>query len=61
MECWSCCQVEERSPQIVAEYREKLETKVKELLGDTQIDEGRIAAEVVIFSDKICTDEEVVS
>ena len=44
----------------VAEYREKLETKVKELLGDTQIDEGRIAAEVVIFSDKICTDEEVV-
>ena len=51
---------EERSPQIVAEYREKLETKVKELLGDTQIDEGRIAAEVVIFSDKICTDEEVV-
>lgn len=52
--------VEERSPQIVAEYREKLETKVKELLGDTQIDEGRIAAEVVIFSDKICTDEEVV-
>ena len=52
--------IEERSPQIVAEYREKLETKVKELLGDTQIDEGRIAAEVVIFSDKICTDEEVV-
>ena len=52
--------IEERSPQIVAEYREKLETKVKELLTDTQIDEGRIAAEVVIFSDKICTDEEVV-
>ena len=61
MECWKLLQgVEERSPQIVAEYREKLETKVKELLGDTQIDEGRIAAEVVIFSDKICTDEEVV-
>lgn len=52
--------IEERSPKIVAEYREKLETKVKELLTDTQIDEGRIAAEVVIFSDKICTDEEVV-
>lgn len=52
--------IEERSPQIVAEYREKLETKVKELLGDTQMDEGRIAAEVVIFADKICTDEEVV-
>ncbi|XCP83988.1 YicC/YloC family endoribonuclease [Roseburia hominis] len=52
--------IEERSPQIVAEYREKLETKVKELLGDAQIEEGRLAAEVVIFADKICTDEEIV-
>ena len=52
--------IEERSPQIVAEYREKLETKVHELLEDTQIEEGRIAAEVVIFADKICIDEEVV-
>lgn len=52
--------IEERSPQIVAEYREKLEAKVKELLGDTQLDESRIAAEVIIFADKICTDEEVV-
>lgn len=52
--------VEERSPQIVAEYREKLETKVKELLADTQIEEGRIAAEVILFADKICTDEETV-
>ncbi|MCF2553590.1 YicC/YloC family endoribonuclease [Faecalicatena contorta] len=52
--------IEERSPQILAEYREKLENKVKELLADTQLDEGRIAAEVVVFADKICTDEEVV-
>ena len=52
--------IEERSPKIIAEYREKLENKVRELLADTQIDEGRIAAEVVIFADKICTDEEVV-
>ena len=53
-------QIEERSPQILSEYRQKLETKVKELLADTQIEEGRIAAEVVMFADKICTDEEVV-
>ena len=53
-------QVEKRSPEIVSEYRTKLETKVKELLEDTQIDEGRLAAEVVIFADKICTDEETV-
>ena len=49
-------QIEKRSPQIIAEYREKLETKVKELLEDTQIEESRIAAEVVMFTDKICTD-----
>lgn len=52
--------IEERSPQIITEYRSKLEAKVKELLSDTQLDEGRIAAEVVIFADKICTDEEIV-
>ena len=53
-------QIEERAPKIIAEYREKLEGKVKELLEDTQIDEGRIASEIVIFADKICTDKEVV-
>lgn len=52
--------VEKRSPQIVAEYRAKLEAKVKELLVDAQIDEGRLASEVVLFADKICTDEETV-
>ena len=52
--------VEERSPQIIAEYRAKLEDKMKELLADTQIEENRIAAEVILFADKICTDEEVV-
>ena len=52
--------VAERSPQIVAEYRAKLEDKMKELLADTQIEDSRIAAEVILFADKICTDEEVV-
>ena len=52
--------IEERAPQIIAEYRRKIEKKVKELLEDTQIEDSRIAAEVVIFADKICTDEEVV-
>lgn len=52
--------IEERSPQIISEYRAKLEEKMKELLADTQIDESRIAAEVILFADKICTDEEVV-
>ena len=33
---------------------------MKELLADSQMDDSRIAAEVVIFADKICTDEETV-
>lgn len=53
-------QVELRSPEVVKAYREKLEAKVRELLDDAQIDENRIAAEVVLFSDKICNDEETV-
>ena len=52
--------VEKRSPAIIKEYREKLETKVKELLADTQMEESRIAAEVILYADKICTDEETV-
>ena len=52
--------VEKRSPEILKEYREKLENKTKELLADAQIEESRIAAEVILFADKICTDEETV-
>ncbi len=52
--------IEERSPKIVAEYRQKLEGKVKEFLEDTQIDESRLASESDSYADKICTDEEVV-
>lgn len=52
--------IEARYPQIMAEYREKLTQKVEELLGDAQMEEGRIAAEVILFADKICTDEETV-
>lgn len=52
--------IEERSPQIITEYRAKLESKVKELLENAAVDEGRIATEVTIFADKICVDEETV-
>lgn len=52
--------VEERYPIIVAEYRAKLTDKVNELLANTEIDENRIAAEVVLYADKICVDEETV-
>ena len=49
-----------RFPQIVAEYRQKLEDKVKELLSDVNIDENRLLMEVTIFADRVCVDEELV-
>lgn len=52
--------IEERSPVIIREYKERLEEKVRELLGEKQLDDGRIATEVTIFADKICVDEETV-
>lgn len=52
--------IELRSPEIVTEYRTKLENKVRELLAESTIDESRIATEVTIFADKICVDEEIV-
>ena len=52
--------IEARAPQIMAEYRQNLEAKVKELLADAQVDESRLAMEVTIFADKVCVDEELV-
>ena len=52
--------VEERFPQILKEYREKIKSKVNELLGDSKIDEGILATELTIYADKICVDEETV-
>lgn len=52
--------IEQRSPQIIADYQEKLKAKVKELLDDKQMDESRIATEVALFADKVCVDEEIV-
>ena len=47
-------QIEQRSPEILAEYRQKLTDKVRELLSDAQMDESRILTEVTIFADRIC-------
>lgn len=52
--------VEERSPRTVAEYRARLETKMREVLQNTQIDEGRLLTEAAIFADKVAVDEETV-
>jgi uncharacterized protein (TIGR00255 family) len=52
--------IEEHEPQIMADYRARLIKKVTELLGDRTVDESQLAAALVIYSDKISTDEETV-
>ena len=52
--------IEERSPKILEEYRQRLGDKVRELLQNSTIDESRILTEVTVFADKICVDEEIV-
>ena len=52
--------VEERSPQTVTEYREKLTARMQEVLQSTTIDESRILTEAAIFADKVAVDEETV-
>ncbi len=53
-------EVEERSPQTVADYRARLEAKMREALQNTQIDEARLLTEAAIFADKVAVDEETV-
>ena len=53
-------QVEQNSPQTVADYRARLENKMKEVLASTTIDESRILTEAAIFADKVAVDEETV-
>lgn len=53
-------QVESGSPQTVADYRARLESKLKEVLASTTIDESRILTEAAIFADKVAVDEETV-
>ena len=52
--------VEQRSPQTVAEYREKLLKRMEEVLQNTAIDESRILTEAALFADKVAVDEETV-
>ncbi len=52
--------VEERSPQTVTEYREKLLERMREVLGSASVDEGRLLTEAAIYADKVAVDEETV-
>lgn len=52
--------IEQKSPVVIENYKERLTSKIKEVLDDKQIDEARILTEVCIYSDKVCVDEELV-
>ncbi len=53
-------QIEERSPQTVKEYSDRLYEKIKEVLDGREIDESRILTEVAIYADKVAVNEETV-
>ena len=52
--------IEERSPETVKEYRARLYDKMREVLENNQIDEGRILQEAAVYADKVAVDEETV-
>ena len=52
--------IEERSPQTVSEYREKLTERMKEILADSKLDENRILLEAALYADKVSVTEETV-
>lgn len=52
--------IEEKSPEIVRHYQQKLEDKLNGLLNEAGIEQSRIIAEVTIYADKVCVDEEIV-
>ena len=52
--------VEARSPKTVEEYRQRLENKLREVLGDRNVEEQRLVTEAAIFADRTAVDEETV-
>lgn len=52
--------IDERSPQTVQEYSDRLYDKIKEVLDGREIDESRILTEVAIYADKVAVNEETV-
>ncbi|GIM27866.1 hypothetical protein CPJCM30710_05320 [Clostridium polyendosporum] len=51
--------IEEKSMSVVEAYRQKLQERIKDLLGNVEVDENRLATEIAIFADKATIDEEI--
>ncbi len=53
-------EIDKQSPQVVADYKVKLENRIAELMDNVSVDAERLSVEVAIFADKCCIDEEIV-
>ncbi|MBQ7876744.1 MAG: YicC family protein [Clostridia bacterium] len=51
--------IEEHAPEIVTAYRNKIEARMKEIMGSVPYDESRLLTEVALFADKVNVDEEI--
>lgn len=56
---WSAL-IGERTPQVVMEYRQKLKTRLDQLLEGAEMDESRLAQEVALLADRSDITEELV-
>jgi uncharacterized protein (TIGR00255 family) len=52
--------IKERAPQVLEDYRTRLEARLAELLGDTPVDESRIVMETAVYADRGDITEELV-
>lgn len=53
-------EIAQRAPLVVQEYRQKLNERIEQLLGETEPDRARLATEVALFADRASIDEEIV-
>jgi uncharacterized protein (TIGR00255 family) len=53
-------EVEDRAPLVVVETRDRLHKRIQDLLGETELDEARLAQEVAFFAEKSDITEELV-
>lgn len=52
--------IETKASTVVENHRVKMEERIREILGDVNVDENRLAMEIAIFADKVAIDEEII-
>lgn len=52
--------IEAHAPEIVEQYRKRIEERVRDILGTAPYDETRLLTEAAVFSDRVNVNEEIV-